>query len=201
MAGSSIQPKAALLFFLLIILQVPLFRVPCSTGICTTPLQVTMTQVATSGIMPVVMQKALLYPGACVGHLYKGDSVASLAPLWNNLLEEYNLTNITPRDESYKYRLEVVAGSYFAVGGAVVSMIKPGRMSMFGILLIIWGLIKDDLFDRPDRESSQLVHADFILFIALALAVLSIKYDMNKVKRITAPIAKPLKSSKKSKIN
>ncbi|KAL3700704.1 hypothetical protein R1sor_018726 [Riccia sorocarpa] len=201
MATSWIQPKAASLFFCLIFLQVPLFRVPCNTGSCTTPLQVTMVQVAASGVMPEMMIKGLLYPGAVAQHLYRRGSVSSLLSLWNNLLEVYNLTNITPPEQNFKFRLEVVAGSYFAVGGAIVSLLKPGRLSLFGILLITWGLIKDDLFDNPEKEPSHLVHADLLLFVALVLAVLSIRYDMNKVKRITTPIAKPLKSSKRSKIN
>ncbi|KAL2613601.1 hypothetical protein R1flu_025293 [Riccia fluitans] len=201
MASSWIQPKAALLFFCLILLQVPLFRVPCNTGSCTTPLQVTMVQVAASGIMPEIMMKVLLYPGAVAHHLYRGESVSSLLSVWNNLMQEYKLKDNTPPEQSFKFRLEVVAGSYFAVGGAVVSLIKPGRMSLFGILLITWGLIKDDLFDNPGKEPSHLVHADLLLFVALVLAVLSIRYDMNKVKRMTTPIAKPLSSSKKSKIN
>ncbi|WRX34068.1 FAR1 DNA binding domain - like 10 [Theobroma cacao] len=37
--------------------------------------------------------------------------------------------------------LEVFTRSYFCVAGALVGLLKPGRMSMFGTLLVIWGLV------------------------------------------------------------
>jgi hypothetical protein len=43
----------------------------------------------------------------------------------------------------------VLAGSYFAVAGAFVALLKPGRMSMFGTLLIVWGLVKEILLAKP----------------------------------------------------
>lgn len=99
--------------------------------------------------------------------------------------------------------LQVVAGCYFAVGGAIVSLIKPGRMGMFGLLLIIWGLIKDGMFERPEnveKDPADLVRLEPFLFFALALALLSVRYDMKKVERLGAPIARPLRSSAKSKM-
>ncbi|WRX17329.1 hypothetical protein QQP08_009816 [Theobroma cacao] len=37
---------------------------------------------------------------------------------------------------------EVFTESYFCVAGALMGLLKPGRMSMFGTLLVIWGLVK-----------------------------------------------------------
>lgn len=155
---------------------------------------------AVTNFMPPPVVKGFLYPGAFFHHLYKRDP---LGPIWQNILKEYNLTDVEPAPAAYQYRLEVVAGSYFVVVGAIVSLIKPGRMGMFGVLLIIWGLMKDGMFERPDnigKDPASLVRVEPFLFVALALAVLTIRYDMKKVERISAPIARPLKSSAKSKL-
>ncbi|CAM6095336.1 unnamed protein product [Calypogeia fissa] len=196
-----IPQVAASIFFFIVLLQVPFFRVPCRTGVCKTPLQVSVGQMAASDIVPEAVLKGFLYPGAIFRHLYQGDT---LAPIWGNLLQEYNLTgDFEPASAAYKYRLEVVAGSYFAVGGAIVSLIRPGRMGMFGLLLIIWGLIKDGMFERAGnvgKDPANLVHAEPTLFLALALALLSVRYDMKKVSRLGAPLARPLRSSAKSKL-
>lgn len=97
----------------------------------------------------------------------------------------------------------MVAGSCFAVGGAIISLIRPGRTGMFGLLLIIWGLIKDGMFERSEnigKDPADLVRAEPTLFFALALALLSVRFDMKKVSRLGAPIAKPLRSSSKLKL-
>ncbi|XP_050373523.1 uncharacterized protein LOC126791157 [Argentina anserina] len=75
--------------FVLIVFQVPLFRVPCRAGMCTTPLHFTSSQLITSEIFRVPVVKALLYPGALANGLVKNMTI----PSWDNLLEIYNLTN------------------------------------------------------------------------------------------------------------
>lgn len=85
----------------------------------------------------------------------------------------------------------------------MVSLIKPGRMSMFGLLLIIWGLVKDGIVDRREpvgKDAANMIRLEPYLFLALALALLSIRYDMKKMKKLGAPIARPLRSSAKSKL-
>ncbi|KAF9588512.1 hypothetical protein IFM89_013006, partial [Coptis chinensis] len=42
--------------------------------------------------------------------------------------------------------LLVVASS---VAGALVGLLKPSTMSMFGTLLVIWGLVKEGLLGKP----------------------------------------------------
>ncbi|KAF9622881.1 hypothetical protein IFM89_035011 [Coptis chinensis] len=44
---------------------------------------------------------------------------------------------------------KVLAGSYFSVAGALVGLLKPSMMSMFGTLLVIWGLVKEGLLGKP----------------------------------------------------
>ncbi|KAL0323685.1 UNVERIFIED_CONTAM: hypothetical protein Scaly_2335600 [Sesamum calycinum] len=121
---------------------------------CTTPIQVTSSQLISSDVFPLPVVKALLYPGAVVNGLISNMTV----PSWDNLLSVYNLTSIKEASAvTDLQRLEVLAGSYFCVAGSLIGLVKPGRM---------------------------------------------IKYDIKKVVRSTPaqPVAKPLKSSSKSKL-
>ncbi|KAI4337335.1 hypothetical protein L6164_015766 [Bauhinia variegata] len=196
----NISSIAARIYFFLIILQIPLFRVTCRSGVCTTPLHVTSSQLISSEIFPVTVIKVLLYPGAAVNGLVHNMTV----PSWNDLLDIYNLTNIKEASAvTDLQRLEVLAGSYFSVAGALVGLMKPGRMSMFGTLLVIWGLVKEGILGRPvNTDPSKAVYVYPTMVIALICAFSSVKYDMKKVVR-TAPVrpsARPLQSSSKSKL-
>ncbi|KAK7283074.1 hypothetical protein RIF29_12331 [Crotalaria pallida] len=197
----SISTTAARIFFLLIIFQIPLFRVTCRSGMCTTPLHVTSSQLIASEIFPVPVVKALLYPGAAANGLIHNLTL----PKWGDLLDLYNLTNAKEASAvTDLQRLEVLAGSYFTVAGALVGIIKPGRMSMFGSLLVIWGLVKEGLLGKPvTTDPSKAVYVYPTMVIALICAFSSVKYDVKKVVR-SAPIrstAKPLQASSKSKLN
>uniref|UniRef100_A0A0A9DR01 Uncharacterized protein n=1 Tax=Arundo donax TaxID=35708 RepID=A0A0A9DR01_ARUDO len=75
-------------YFLLIILQIPLFRVPCRAGTCTTPIQVTSSQLVSNEVFPPSVVKAMLYPGAIVNSLTKSMTF----PRWSDLFDMYNLT-------------------------------------------------------------------------------------------------------------
>ncbi|KAL2494964.1 hypothetical protein Fot_38721 [Forsythia ovata] len=101
--------------------KVPLFRIPCRSGMSTTPLQVTSSQLVASEIFPLLV---VLYPGAIVNGLINNMSF----PSWDNLLSIYNLTDIKQGSAlTDLQRLEVLAGSYFCVAGALVGILKPGR--------------------------------------------------------------------------
>ncbi|KAK6927521.1 hypothetical protein RJ641_006112 [Dillenia turbinata] len=197
---SNISSIAARVFFFLIILQVPLFRVPCRAGICLTPVHVTSSQLIATEIFPVPVVKALLYPGAITNGLIKNMTI----PKWNDLLSIYNLTDVKGAPAATDLqRLEVLAGSYFTVAGSLVGILKPGRMSMFGTLLIIWGLVKEGILAKPvNQDPAKAVYAYPTMLIALICALSSIKYDVKKVMRNppARPIAKPLQSSSKSKL-
>lgn len=196
----NISSIAARIFFLLIIFQIPLFRVTCRSGMCTTPLHVTSSQLIASEIFPVVVVKGLLYPGAAVNGLIHNMTV----PSWDNLLDLYNLTSVKEASAvTDLQRLEVLAGSYFTVAGALVGILKPGRMSMFGSLLIIWGLVKEGILGKPvNTDPAKAVYVYPTMVIAMICAFSSVKYDVKKVVR-SAPIrssARPLKNSSKSKL-
>ncbi|KAK2991052.1 hypothetical protein RJ640_017207, partial [Escallonia rubra] len=174
--------------------------VPCRSGLCTTPIQVTSSQLIASEIFPLPVVKALLYPGAIVNGLISNMTV----PSWGNLLTIYNLTNAKAAPAvTDLQRLEVLAGSYFAVAGALIGILKPGRMSMFGTLLIIWGLVKEGILGKPvNTDPTKAVFVYPTMFIAVVCAFCSVKYDVKKVVRSAParPVAKPLQSSSKSKL-
>ncbi|KAL3650712.1 hypothetical protein CASFOL_007115 [Castilleja foliolosa] len=197
---ANLSKYACRIYFLLIILQVPLFRIQCRSGICTTPIHVTSSQLISSEVFPLPVVKSLLYPGAIVNGLITNMTV----PNWGNLLSIYNLTDIKNASAVPDLqRLEVLAGSYFCVAGSLINLIKPGRMSMFGTLLIVWGLVKEGILGKPvniDQTTTVFVYPTML--IALISALLSVKYDIKKAVK-SAPaqsVAKPLKSSSKSKL-
>ncbi|WVZ19958.1 hypothetical protein V8G54_007280 [Vigna mungo] len=167
---------------------------------CTNPLHVTSSQLIASEIFPAVVVKGLLYPGAAVNGLIHDMTI----PSWDSLLDLYNLTNVKEASAvTDLQRLEVLAGSYFLVAGALVGVLKPGRMSVFGNLLIIWGLVKEGILGKPvNSDPSKAVYVYPTMVIALLCAFSSVKYDVKKAVR-SAPVrssAKPLQSSSKSKL-
>ncbi|XP_057776419.1 uncharacterized protein LOC130995234 isoform X2 [Salvia miltiorrhiza] len=198
---SNLPKYASFTYFVLIIFQVPLFRIQCRSGMCTTPIHVTASQLISSEIFPLPVVKTLLYPGAIVNGLATNMSF----PSWNNLLSIYNLTNIKEASpEVDLQRLEVLAGSYFCVAGSLVGLLKQGRMNMFGTLLVIWGLLKEGILGKPANTDPQ--KAVFVyptMMIAVLCAFLSVKYNLKKIAQkntATQPAAKPLKSSSKAKL-
>lgn len=63
-------------------------RIPCRSGLCTTPIQVTSSQLIANEIFPTPVVKALLYPGAVARSLAANKAL----PNWSSLLDTYNLT-------------------------------------------------------------------------------------------------------------
>ncbi|XP_010491849.1 PREDICTED: uncharacterized protein LOC104769349 [Camelina sativa] len=191
---------ASSVYFVLIILQIPLFRVPCRSGMCSSPIHVTSSQLISSEIFPVPVIKALLYPGAIVN----GLATNMTFPKWENVLDIYNLTNVKEASAATDLqRLEVLAGSYFSVAGAFVGLLKPGRMGMFGSLLLVWGLVKEGILGKPvNTDPAKTVYVYPTMVIAMICAFSMIKYDLRKATRAAParPIAKPLMSSSKSKL-
>ncbi|KAL6990283.1 hypothetical protein U1Q18_050111 [Sarracenia purpurea var. burkii] len=196
----NLSTYASRIYFFLIILQIPLFRVPCRAGTCKTPIHVTSSQLIASEIFPVTVVKVLLYPGAVANGLLKNMTI----PSWHNLTNIYNLTDVKGAPAVIDLqRLEVLAGSYFSVAGAVIGVLKPGRMSMFGTLLIVWGLVKEGILKKTvNTDPTKTVFVYPTMLLALVCAFSSVKYDVKKVVRSAQarPIAKPLQSSSKSKL-
>ncbi|XP_010921356.1 uncharacterized protein [Elaeis guineensis] len=198
--SSRVSYIASRVYFVLIIFQIPLFRVPCRSGMCTTPIQVTSSQLIANEIFPPFIVKALLYPGAIVNGLLTNMTF----PSWDNVLHMYNLTEAKNASAIVDLqRLEVLAGSYFSVAGAFVGLINPGRMTLFGTLLVVWGLVKEGILGKPvNTDPTKAVYVYPTIVVALICAFSSIRYNVKKSVRSgqAAPVAKPLKSSAKSKL-
>ncbi|MCL7052250.1 hypothetical protein MKW94_025259 [Papaver nudicaule] len=193
--GSKYTAWAPRIYFFLIFLQIPLFKVPCRSGMCTTPMEVTSSQLIASEIFPPKVVKAMLYPGAVAHGLVKNMTV----PSWSNLLNIYNLTDAKEYSPiTDLQRLEVLAGSYFSVAGALVGLLKPGRMGMFGTLLVIWGLVKEGILGKPvNTDPATAVFVYPTMLIALICAFSSINYTKPKRSSTAVrPIAKPMSKSK-----
>jgi len=171
---------ASRIYFLLIIFQIPLFRIPCRSGICRTPIQVTCSQLIASELLPRIVVKALLYPGAIANALFKSKTI----PSYNNLLELYNLTNMkVALATSDLHRIELLAGSYLSVAGAILGLIKPRRLSLFGTLLILWGLVREAMRKSADRYLTEAIYIYPTMLIAVVFAFLSIRKDVRKIVR------------------
>lgn len=66
-----------------------LCRVPCRIGMCTTPMQVTSSQLFASELFPQFVIKALLYPGAVANAFVMSKTI----PSYDDLLDTYNFAN------------------------------------------------------------------------------------------------------------
>ncbi|KAF7036576.1 hypothetical protein CFC21_047205 [Triticum aestivum] len=176
--------------------------VPCRAGTCTTPIQITSSQLVSNEIFPPSVVKAMLYPGAIVRNLT--TSMSMTFPRWSDLFDIYNLTEAKNASAVIDLqRLEMLAGSYFCVAGALVGIINPGRMILFGTLLVIWGLVKDALFRKPViSDLTEPVYVYPTILIALICSFMSITYNVKKkaMSSQSVSISKPLQSSAKSKL-
>lgn len=80
--------------------------------------------------------------------------------------------------------MQVLTGSYFSVAGALLGLIRPGRMSLFGILLIIWGIAKEVNFgNHAIKDPSKEICMFSAMYIAVVSAFFSIRGDVRKLIR------------------
>ena len=195
-------------------------------------MEMTCSQLIASDIFPTTAVKALLYPGAIANGLISNMTIPSWDNLLDlyNLTDVKNASAVTDLQRlevlSYYYSSffssltntfellccnlyssaffgQVLAGSYFSVAGALVGLMKPGRMTMFGTLLVVWGLVKEGILGKPvNTDPAKAVYVYPTMLIALICAVASVKYDVKKAVRSSQarPVAKPLQSSSKSKL-
>ncbi|XP_058734410.1 uncharacterized protein LOC131606149 [Vicia villosa] len=164
-------------YFFIIIFQLPIFSVPCRTGICKTPLELTSSQLIASEVFPLFIVKALIYPGTVAKAIFKQKTI----PSYRNLLHNFNTRTISV--ESELQRLEVLAGSYLCVGGAILGLIKPGRMGLFGVLLLLLGLIREHIMGKSDLAHAKGIQIYPTIFIALVSAFFSIRSDVRAIIR------------------
>ncbi|RAL41340.1 hypothetical protein DM860_010134 [Cuscuta australis] len=173
---------ASLLYFLVIILQVPLFRLKCRIGICRTPIEVTTYQLFASEVLPATVIKPLLYPGAIAKALLNNKPF----PSYDKLLLFYNLfgTHKQTATGFSLHHLEVLVGSYMCVAGAILGLTKrrsSGRISLFGlVLIIIWGVKRETAFAIRGDETLIILPS---MFLALLSALFSMRRDVRKLIR------------------
>ncbi|XP_065868051.1 uncharacterized protein [Euphorbia lathyris] len=81
---------ASWIFFFTILFQLPLFRVPCRIGICTSPVELVSSQLVAAQVCPASFVKGLLYPGAIAQAFINNQNIPSFAELVNL----YNLKHL-----------------------------------------------------------------------------------------------------------
>ncbi|KAF1898604.1 hypothetical protein Lal_00023607 [Lupinus albus] len=172
--ASLISSIAFFIYFFIIIFQVPIFSVPCRIGICKTPLEVTTSEFIASEVFPHFIVKILLYPSNAI---YKNKGTLT----YSNL-HKYNAKGISAT--SHLQNLEVVAGSYLTVAGAITCWIKQGRMSLFGTLLLMWGLIREIIMARTGFSiNAKTIQIYPAMYIALLSAFFTIRRDVRRIVR------------------
>ncbi|CAI6007794.1 unnamed protein product [Closterium sp. NIES-65] len=173
-------PQALLL---LVILQVPLFSITISNRQVDSPIAVVITQLCHPIWLPPVLLSAVVYPGEVARHmgvaLLDGDVAAVMRlPAWHSVLEQYERAFDGPEDPTDPglplLRLELVVGSYFAVGGAIAAQFRAARMPLLGYLLLLWGLLRPILLPHtyPDPSKVQPPSIQPAFLIGLLLAFL-----------------------------
>ncbi|XWS20403.1 hypothetical protein CRYUN_Cryun31cG0098100 [Craigia yunnanensis] len=177
--ASYISSIAFFMYFLLIIFQIPLFRVPCRFGICKTPIEVTSSQLIDNELFPTYVVKVLLYPGAIANAFIKNRAF----PSYSKLLKLYKITNLRKAPAaSDLQRLEILAGSYLSVVGAFIGLLRHGRMSLFGMMLIIWGLLREIILGQfYSKVPTKAIHIYPTMIVAMVCAFLSIRRDVRKL--------------------
>ncbi|KAE8662956.1 hypothetical protein F3Y22_tig00113124pilonHSYRG00511 [Hibiscus syriacus] len=167
--ATSISSIASLMYFLLIIFQIPLFR---------TPIEITSSQLIATELFPTHVVKVLLYPGAIVNGVIKNKTL----PSYSKLLSLYNSPSSRKSTAvSDLQRLEIVAGSYLSVVGAFVGLSRRGRMSLFGTMLIIWGFLRENILGQFQcMFRTESIRMFPTLMVAVVCAFLSIKKDTTK---------------------
>ncbi|XP_008461086.1 uncharacterized protein LOC103499782 [Cucumis melo] len=195
--ATTISSTASSLYFLIILFQIPLFRVRCRGTLCTTPLELTCSQLLASEVFRPSVVKGVLYPGAIAKAIFNNKPI----PPFNSLPKLYKFIQTPSPLTSDLHRLEVIAGSYLAVGGGIMGMVRAGggRMSLFGCLITMWGIVwrkSSYLNPNKEKEISQIYPT---MFLVLLLAFLSVRKDVRRIVRTLKPQSNPFSLSNKPK--
>ncbi|GJS29838.1 hypothetical protein Tco_0490458 [Tanacetum coccineum] len=145
-------------------------------------MELTCSELIASEVLPSGVVKPLLYPGA-IGRV----TISSKhIPKYNNLLDAYNLKNLKRAPLTTDLRhLEVLAGSYLAVAGAIIGYFKSRRLGLFGMLLLLWGLYSEPRTPKGHGEFKG-HKIDISIYyptmtVAVLSAFLSIRTDVKKI--------------------
>lgn len=65
-----------------------------------------------------------------------------------------------------------------------MGLLKPGRMSLFGTLLILWGLVREAIMRKStSTDPARAIDIYPMMLIAVISAFLSIRKDVRKIVR------------------
>ncbi|KAH6758755.1 hypothetical protein C2S51_018990 [Perilla frutescens var. frutescens] len=148
-------------------------------GVCETPVEVMACQLITSKILPEFVVKALLYPGVVKRSIMKGAAI----PSPDQLLNSYKLKMVKAHASTDLKHLEVIAGSCLSVAGALLGVVKSGRMSYLGLILIIWGIMRE-MFASGSTKAPCLFPQ---LIITMVIAIFSVRRDVTKLIKCCKP--------------
>ncbi|CAI0542074.1 unnamed protein product [Linum tenue] len=132
-------------------------------------------------IVPPFLVKLLLYPGAIAKSLFHHNK---RIPRFSNLLKLYDFTTLNKASTASAglRHLEIVAGSYLSVAGAILGVLRPRRMSLFGALMIVWGFAREVFLMKPggenDYKPGKAVQIYPQMFLVVVCAFLSIRKDV-----------------------
>lgn len=88
------------------------------------------------------------------------------------------------KDDLTQFNEQVLAGSYFSLAGALIGLVVPGRISLLGTFLIIWGINKEVIFGKQSaaKDPTKVVVCIYwTMYIALFSAFFSVRGDVRKL--------------------
>ncbi|CAI9286431.1 unnamed protein product [Lactuca saligna] len=173
---------ASRIFFFFIFFQIPLFRFPCRIGTCMTPMELTSSHLLASEVIPSGVVTAVLYPGAIAKALFNDKPI----PKYKALLDSYKLKNLKQNPSVTDLQhIEVLAGSYLAIAGAMIGLYRSRRLGFFGMILLIWGLSKEPHFYKRHEVLKYYKNAISVYYPTMSITVvsafLSIRNDVRKI--------------------
>lgn len=70
-----------------------------------------------------------------------------------------------------------------SVAGALLGLMKRGRMSLFGILLVMWGLVREIILRKTAKRTTNDIYIHPAMAIALVSAFMSVRKDLRRIVR------------------
>ncbi|CAI9766082.1 unnamed protein product [Fraxinus pennsylvanica] len=129
-----------------------------------------------------VAVKAFLYPGAIAKAIISNTAI----PSYNDLLNFFKFSYLKGASAATDLKhLEVLVGSYLCVAGAFLGLIKPGRASLFGILLVLWGIARELLLQKhvATKDLGKAVSIYATMWIPVLSSFFSVRGDVRKLIR------------------
>lgn len=133
-------------FFMIVLLRMPFFDLPCSGITCTSPLDIVITELHSYGQAPPSLLRTLTYPGALMQNVQEKIRGKPFAlPDWSKLLDP--LSDVTPKEpwvssipstwDDFKAQdVDLIGGSFLVVAGAIMAVLAPSPTGTIGLMSI-----------------------------------------------------------------